>query len=578
VGVVEPFPYDEFRPFQREIYERTYSGLKSGVHVIINAPTGLGKTAAVLSAVVKYVLETGASAHYVVRTRTELEPPIRELARMAERGVVVDYAVIKSRQDMCCYDQLKRLDYLEFLAECDLLRRMGECEYHPPKDVDVPLHSISAYVRMLCASGSCPYEYARQRIREARLVVSTYYYVFGRERADVKDRVIVIDEAHSLVDSVARLHSIRVSEADVRAAYREARRYGFVEEARKIYALLAFIKRARGVASVDELAGVLGGLEVEGAAWEITKRRIESGVSPFTPLVLVRELRRALKGRARYFIEARAEESGKAIVLYPLEPEAIIRDVLREARAVAHMSGTLPVSLYAETLGVARYERVDIPFNAFVPRSNYLAVVDVGVTTKYGERDEDMYLKIAQRVAAVVNVSPGGVLAVFPSYEVMKGVRRYLRLSIAHWYEDQGVVDWGGLPDRFFVGAVARGRYAEGVEYVRGGRSLLATVVIVGVPYPEPAPYLERRVESLRPRLRGAAWSAVYLYEAVVSVRQAVGRLFRGPRDRGVLAFLDRRYVEPELWQSLSDVLAGSIIVGDMRESLSAIEGFFGRG
>jgi len=167
------------------------------------------------------------------------------------------------------------------------------------------------------------------------------------------------------------------------------------------------------------------------------------------------------------------------------------------------------------------------------------------------------------------------VLAVFPSYEVMKAVRKYLRFSIPHWYEGGDGVSWGSLPEKFFIGAVARGRYTEGVEYTVGGKNYLTTVVVVGVPYPEPSPYLGRRVEALRPRMGDLAWSAVYLYQALVSVRQAVGRLFRGPNDRGALIFLDRRYAEPEVWNNLRDILEGSLIVHNVEEAADALEAFF---
>jgi DNA excision repair protein ERCC-2 len=130
------------------------------------------------------------------------------------------------------------------------------------------------------------------------------------------------------------------------------------------------------------------------------------------------------------------------------------------------------------------------------------------------------------------------------------------------------------MPEKFFIGAVARGRYTEGVEYTRDGANLLSTVVIVGVPYPEPSPYLERRVELLKPRLGAKAWDAVYMYQAMVSIRQAVGRLFRKPEDRGVLVFLDRRYAEPELWTNLADLLTGSLVVQDVEEALEAVEKF----
>ncbi len=572
---MELFPYDEFRPFQKEVHDAVYRGLLERKPVLINAPTGLGKTAAVLTAAVRYLLDTETPLHYVVRTRAELEPPVRELAKILNRGVYLDYVVIKSRQDMCCYSSLKKLDYLEFLAECNLLKRMGRCAYYPPREVQAPLKSVSTYVKFLCASQSCPYEYAKQKMNDAKLVISTYYYVFGRERGSLNGRVVIIDEAHSLFDAVTQFHSIALSEGDLRTAYKEAKKYGFLDEAANIYRLLTFIKRSAGAVDVGDVLGLVADLDLENAIWEITKRKTEERVNPYTPLLLVKELRDVLRGRLRYYAEVRGENSAKTLTLYPLDPIALIKESLREAVNVVYISGTLPISLFAETLAISEYVKLDVSFSDFIPRHNYLSVIDVGVTTKFEERDEEMYLRIAERLAAAINLSPGGVLAMFPSYEVMKGVRKYLKISIPHWYEGSQEVDWESLTDKFFLGAVARGRYVEGVEYVKDGKNLLAFVVVVGVPYPEPSAYLERRVEMMRPRLGEKAWSAVYLYHAVVNIRQAIGRLFRGPQDRGVLVFLDRRYAEPELWNELKDVLTGSLIVNHLSEAREKIAEFF---
>ncbi|MGC8994163.1 MAG: ATP-dependent DNA helicase [Pyrobaculum sp.] len=568
------FPYAEARQFQREIYEKVYDALRRGAAALINAPTGLGKTSAVLAAAVKYMLETGVRVHYAVRTRAELEPPVRELAKIRQLGADFNYIVIKSRQDMCCYPQLRKLSYLEFLAECNLLKRLGRCAYYPPGDVDAPLKNVATYVKLLCASKTCPYEYAKKKLDEAEIVISTYYYIFGREEAQTKDKVVIIDEAHALFDAVVHLHSIKISESELRQAYREARKYGYVEEAAKIYAIYTYVKKAEGNVDLGDLAGLVADLQLDDAIREITKKKMESLLNPYTPLLLVKELRDALKNRRRHHAQVEYVEGLKTLALYPLDPTSIVREKLRGAHSVVYISGTLPIGLFAEALAISNYEELDVPFNKYIPRENYLSIVDVGVTTKYAERGEEMYLKIAKRLATCINASPRGVLAVFPSYEVMKGVRKYLKISIPHWYEDGEEVSLADIPEKFFIGAVARGRYTEGVEFTRDGANLLSTVVIVGVPYPEPSPYLERRVELLKPRLGARAWEAVYMYQAVVSIRQAVGRLFRKPEDRGVLVFLDRRYAEPELWTNLADLLTGSLIVQDVEEALEAMEKF----
>ena len=51
------FPYDKVRPTQKEFIETVEKALESSKHAILHAPTGLGKTAAVLAPAVKYAIE-----------------------------------------------------------------------------------------------------------------------------------------------------------------------------------------------------------------------------------------------------------------------------------------------------------------------------------------------------------------------------------------------------------------------------------------------------------------------------------------------------------------------------------------
>lgn len=574
---MEFFPYSEMRPLQREVYLATYEGLQGGRAVVINAPTGVGKTAAVLAAALKFAQEVGLRIHYAVRTRSELGPPVRELQRLARRGAAVDFTVLTSKQAMCCYSSLRRIGYQEFLAECRALRLMRQCRYFPPATLDVQPGPPSTFAVAACALASCPHEVAKERARWVKVVVSTYYYVFTTERAPLKDAVLIVDEAHSLYDSVAALNSARITATQLKAAAKEARDLGREADAQALAKLAAYVRRAPpGPVNAEDILAILGEADIDGAVEEAIRRRTSYGWSPYTPLIAVKGIRDTMSSVVRHWVEVGAEDGEKALVAWPMDPASVVRSAAAEAARTVYMSGTLPVRLFAESMGIGEYSQVDIPLTRFVSLGNFRALVDLGVTTRYVERGEEMYLAMAGRLAALIRAVPGGVLALFPSYVVMRAVRRHLKLAIPHWYEEPGLeLDVEGLPDRFFIGAVAGGRLAEGVEYTRGGKNLLSAVALVGMPYPEPSPWLDRRVELLRPRLGEGAWKAVYLYQAIVRIRQAVGRLFRSPEDRGVLAFLDRRYAEPEVANELADLLSGARAVNSEAELERAVAEFF---
>ena len=78
--------------------------------------------------------------------------------------------------------------------------------------------------------------------------------------------------------------------------------------------------------------------------------------------------------------------------------------------------------------------------------------------------------------------------------------------------------------------------------------SLLIGSVIVGPPIP---PFdLERRLtKDYFDRSCGEGEAYTYIYPAMAKAIQAAGRVIRGPGERGLLAFLDPRFLEPAFAQ-----------------------------
>lgn len=578
------FPYDSFRPFQRELAAAILDGFRSGRVVLANAPTGLGKTAAALAAALTYAEEVEAKVLYLVRTKNEMLQPLSELARLRARGVEVRYAFLRNKQDMCCYGELRGLPYAEFLAECRYLRGLGKCRYYPPKpfEPEAPMAPRS-FVRAACGAGTCAYESAKALALWADVVVATYFYAFSpraEQWMDLGRSILIVDEAHSLPDAVASINSVSVTEAEVRRARADAERYGMREAAAYLHKAQRALRELRaGPLSVGDALSLFDEPgQIERAAVEVVRLKADEGSTPYSPLVAIAEFLKTLREGGRYMVLAEQSEEGLRLKAVPYDVSRIVSGVLSSAKAAALMSGSLPVELFLKAVPLQRPPRVfDVPLDKYIGRGNFLAVVDRSVTSKYSARGEEMYKAMARRIAAAVSASPRGTLAVFPSYDVLKAVRKYLTFNIPLYVEarDTDLEDME-LGSKFAVFAVAGGKLAEGVEYAREGSNLLSTVVIAGVPYPERDYYLDKKMEELSPGLGPeAAWGAVYLYSAVVKVRQAVGRLFRSPGDRGALVFLDHRFLEPDVYVQLKDLLRGAKVVEGEDGLRRELEEFF---
>jgi len=86
---------------------------------------------------------------------------------------------------------------------------------------------------------------------------------------------------------------------------------------------------------------------------------------------------------------------------------------------------------------------------------------------------------------------------------------------------------------------VVGANFAEGVDLPG---DLLQGVVIVGIPLEHPDLETESLIQYYKERFN-AGWDYGYIYPAMNRAIQAAGRCIRSENDRGVVVFMDERFV-----------------------------------
>ena len=155
------------------------------------------------------------------------------------------------------------------------------------------------------------------------------------------------------------------------------------------------------------------------------------------------------------------------------------------------------------------------------------------------------------RAAALANVaiplikaSKGACFMLFTSYKMMNLVAGLLANKIDNPLLIQGTMGKRKLLDEFIAQAdavlLATASFWEGVD-VRGDK--LTCVIIDKLPFASPDdPLLQARSEDVK-RQNGDPFAQIQLPQAVIALKQGVGRLIRDTKDRGVLAICDDRLV-----------------------------------
>ncbi len=115
--------------------------------------------------------------------------------------------------------------------------------------------------------------------------------------------------------------------------------------------------------------------------------------------------------------------------------------------------------------------------------------------------------------------------------------------------------------------AVSAGSFAEGIDFL--GDQLLCAV-IVGVPLGEMDLETQCLVSYYQKKF-GEGWHYAYIYPAMTRAIQASGRVIRDETDRGVVAFLDKRY----LWSTYRKCFPKDFELIDSSEPEKLVEEFW---
>ncbi|ELZ47482.1 helicase c2 [Halorubrum coriense DSM 10284] len=258
------------------------------------------------------------------------------------------------------------------------------------------------------------------------------------------------------------------------------------------------------------------------------------------------------------------------LALHNCLPSEPIGDRLAEFGGGVLMSATLePMDLFREVTGLDHLaERgrpvVERTYGLSFPDENRASLaVDAPKFTHQnrGAPGEENPTRLAHLDAtAAVARREGNVLVGTPSYAEATWMAESLSERLDKPVlldESSGDRETESLKDDFFAGdgkvlvTSLRGTLTEGVDY-RGDR--LSAAVVCGVPIINTARPQTRAVITAYDRRFESGFETALTVPAVRKARQAVGRVIRGPDERGVRVLLDARYAR-DSWNAVREYL-----------------------
>ncbi len=572
------FPYPEKRLGQDTIIEAAALALEQREHLLIEAPTGIGKTVASLYPAMQFALANDKKV-FVLTAKTLQQDMATGVLMLLNQVGAFRSLRLRAKSKMCANDQvLCHEEYCNYAKEYYLKMQQSRLTKRLLFDLEtLQPDDIFAAARRETV---CPFEVSLELTGLVQAAVCDYNYAFNpyvalselSPEADLSNTILIIDEAHNLVDRGRGYYSPTLSSVAARRAG-EAAGSGGAPIHGELASLCFDLERLiyENVSDAqppgDPQSWALEQSLPEDELWRLRHKLDHAFVDYLehrreTRTLTADDLFVELYFDFLKFLNAlvlsdnafshtfERNQQDYSFRILCKDPSRFLGGVINRCHSVLALSATLsPHEFYRDLLGFdpARTVPLSVP-NPF-PIENRKVVVDTSVATTWRERPEN-YPKIAHRLAGFADAVPGNCLALFPSYAFLSEVagqlstaRKRVLLQSRGDSDNQRQDILDTLREAIFgdvlLLAVAGGVFAEGVDYPG---DVLKAVAVVGPCLP--AVTLEQQLlQAYYDERFERGFEYAFVVPGMTRVVQAAGRLIRSPKDTGVIALFDKRFL-----------------------------------
>ena len=552
------FPHASLRTGQRQMAEAVYRAATDGRTLMIQAPTGTGKTLGTLFPLLKAVPRQKLDKVFFLVPKTSgRELAFRALEQL-EAGAAPTLRVLElvAKETACLHPGLACE-----AESCPLAR--GFYDRLPAARLaalDAARLDRDTVRRIAGAQQVCPYYLGQELIRWCDVIVGDYNYFFDTSAIlhaltlESPWRVgLLIDEAHNLLARARDMYTARLEAPVLSAALRAApaavqRRLADLREAwRAIHGPQA------GEYTVHPAIppGFLGLLERATAA---LADAMAEGLAPLDDARLqfyfqaLHFSRRADEFGAHSLFDVTRSGADSTLCIRCVNPGDFLKERFAAGATAVLFSATFaPATFYRTLLGLpenAAWINVASPFD----RDQLEVRIESRISTRFHDRGRSLR-PIVELIARQYRSRPGNYLAFFSSFaylDSVSGLFRERAPDIPFWAQTRGMppgdrdVFLARFKDRGCgIGfAVLGGAFAEGID-LPGDRLIGAFIATLGLPQVN---QINREIERRMQTLFGSGYEFTYLFPGLQKVIQAAGRVIRTPSDRGTVILIDDRY------------------------------------
>jgi len=562
------FPHADLRSGQRQMAEGVYKAAMRQRSLMVEAPTGIGKTIGTL-----FPLMKAAPAQ-------KLDKIFFLVAKTSGRVLVLD--ALRSLGLSAVQPELRTLEFVSKESACVNPGRACDGDSCPLARGfydRLPQARLAASacavldrdtVRHIAAESQvCPYYLTQEMARWSDVVVGDYNYFFDTTAilqgltAQHQWRVgLLVDEAHNLLGRGRDMYSATLEPEVIESAMANAPSV-VKTQLRRVQRTWRDLHDHRPEEYFVEptIPDALIG-HLQGATTAIADHMVDTNLDPAEPLLrfyfdALHFCRMAEAFAEHSLFDVTRSAAQATLCIRNVSPAPFLAPRFAACVTAIVFSATLsPPDYYRRLLGVpeaAAWMNVDSPF----AEEQLNVRVERRISTRFRDRQRSL-LPIARLLARQYREQPGNYLAFFSSFDYLQAVLALFKAQFPNvpvWEQRRGMDDMqrGEFLGQFVpagrgIGfAVLGGVFAEGVD-LPGDRLIGAFIATLGLPQVnEVNAEIERRMQTLFQ----AGYEYTYLYPGLQKVVQAAGRVIRTLSDRGTVHLIDDRYMAPQVQQLL---------------------------
>ena len=561
------FPFPDFRPRQRQLAETVYKNSVKAGTLLLEAPTGLGKTLGTLfPALMAMPAAKQDRLFYLTCRNTARQLALDAVDKLRHAQDELQPWPLRTLELVSKDDACEHPDKACHGESCPLAKgffdRLPDARAEAVQSKE-PLNQQNL-AKIAAGHDICPYFLAQEMARWSDLVIGDVNRLFdqsallhGLIRQNNWQASVLVDEAHNLVDRARGMYSVqleqqrllklkKIAPKPVKAALdRTARAWQALirdhgEQAQPVFLatlppqLLGALQAMVSVIT-DYLADNPPDLALQEVMFEsVAFMKLADSFGDHS----LCEFQRTGRGRA-------------SLTIQNLVPADFLTERFKAAHSVLLFSATLsPGVYYRDLLGLpedARFTSLPSPFSAEQLQVQFTP----GISTRQVHRESSLQ-PIAELIARQYRERPGHYLAFFSSFKYAKEVsdtlaqqapdipQRAQQPGMSPEQRRQFLAEFQ-KPEGSVAFAVLGGVFSEGID-LPGDQLIGAFVATLGLP-----PF-DAWHEILKDRLQqrfGEGYNYTYLIPGLQKVAQAAGRVIRTPDDRGVIWLIDDRFLKP---------------------------------